>query len=130
MSSSLSGAEAYFEPVNHIRSATWGAFSPEMKAAAITQAKRALNRLARVSDIETELDVDMAAGINPEYAIYEQALWMLSNMPMANADNSFAVVEAADPETPSNARKAQTAEMSPEAVRWLGPTGTISLSRG
>jgi hypothetical protein len=129
MSSSLTNAEAYFAPTNHIKAATWAAFEAEIKQAAIVQAKRVLSRLARVVDIEVELD-SPETGTSAEYAIYEQALWMLSNVPMANADNSFAVVEAADPETPSNARKAQTVEISPEAVRWLCPTGTISLSRG
>lgn len=130
MSSSLSNAEAYFDPTNHVKAPTWAAFTPEQKQAAIVHAKRILNRLARVADIETELDVDMTEGINPEYAIYEQALWILSNLPMANADNSFAVAEAVDLETTSKARKAETAEICPEAVRWLCPSGTISLSRG
>jgi hypothetical protein len=130
MSSSLSNAEAYFGAANHIKAPTWAAFEPEVKQAAIAQAKRVLNRQARVEDIESELAVDMAGGINPEYAIYEQALWLLSNLPMANADNSFAIVEAADPETTSKARKAQVAEISPEAIRWLCPSGSIALSRG
>lgn len=127
--SSLTNAEAYFAPTNHIRAASWEAYSPELKAAAIAQAKRVLNRIAQLSDIEDELD-DTDDYVNPEYAIYEQALWMLQNEPMANADESFSVVGAADPETDSNARKKQTAVMAPEALRWLVRGGNLTLSRG
>jgi len=131
MSSSLTNAETYFATGNHIKAASWAGFTPEIKGAAIAQAKRVLSRLARCTDIETFIEADTDdAGVNPEYAIYEQALWMLENQPMSNADGSFAVVTAADPDTPSNARKAQTAEISPEALRWLVPAGTVTLSRG
>lgn len=126
--SSLTNAETYFAPTNHIRSAAWARFEPEIKQAAISQAKRTLNRIAQVIDIETDLDTDDY--INPEYAIYEQALWMLQNEPMGNVDGTFPVVDAADPETESNSRKAQDTVIAPEALRWLVRGGNISLSRG
>ena len=128
--SSLSNAEIYFAPTNHIRSSSWSKFNTENKQAAIAQAKRDLNRTCRVSDIETDLEHDDDDFTNPEYAIYEQALWMLQNLPMANADESFAVVHAADPETDSNARKAQRVIIAPEALRWLVRGGNMTLSRG
>lgn len=130
MSSSLANAEVYFAPTNHIKSAVWAAFEAEIKQAAIAQAKRILSRIARCADIEAFIATNAATGVIPEYAIYEQALWMLQNQPMANADGSFAVAQAADPETDNNARKAQIAEISPEALRWLVPSGNIVLSRG
>lgn len=128
MSASLSNAEQYFAPDNHIKAAYWAKFDAPMKQAAIAQAKRELSRKAQVADIET--DLELAAQANVEYAIYEQAIWMLLNMPMTNADESFAVPTATDPETESNARKPQVAEIAPEAFRWLVPTGNITLSRG
>lgn len=128
MSATLTNAEIYFAPTNHIKAAFWGKFEPEMKQAAIAQAKRDLSRKAQVADIETDLELPDQA--NVEYAIYEQAIWMLLNMPMTNADESFAVPTATDPETESNARKTQVAEIAPEAFRWLVPAGNITLSRG
>jgi hypothetical protein len=130
MASSLSGAEAYFATDNHILAPTWAAFEESVKRAALAQAKRDLSRMAHVANIEAEIAVDMADGVNPEYAIYEQALWMLRNLPRANADASFPVAEATDPETESNARKAQRATFAPEALRWLIHGGAITLSRG
>jgi hypothetical protein len=130
MPSSLTNAEVYFAPTNHIKSAEWAAFESDIKQAAIAQAKRILGRIAKCADIEAFIVTNAATGVIPEYAIYEQALWMLQNQPMANADGSFAVVQAADPETDNNARKAQMAEISPEALRWLVPSGNIVLSRG
>lgn len=130
MSSSLANAEEYFGENNHIRSATWAKFETAMKTAAITQAKRVLSRLAQVTDIEAAVSSSPTTGLNPEYAIYEQAFWMLINQPMPNADATFPIAEATDPETDSNARMAQHANISPEALRWLVPGGNITLSRG
>jgi hypothetical protein len=128
MSATVSNAEAYFAPTNHIRAATWAKFEADQKAAAIAQAKRVLARAASVDDIETELDLD--TGMSAEYAIYEQALWMLTNTPMANADETMPLPEATDPETESNARRAQTAIIAPEAMRWLTYDQGVTLERG
>lgn len=129
MPSSLSGAEAYFAPGNHIHAERWSKQEEPRLNAAIAQARRVLSRLVPCADIETEIDVDMDNGINPEYAIYEQAIWILANVPMLNADQTLPIPEAADPDTESGARKAQTAIIAPEALRWLG-VGSVALSRG
>jgi hypothetical protein len=129
MAASVTGAEAYFSPNNHIQAASWARFSGEgQKAGAIAQAKRILNRACARDDIET--DIETTVEINPEYAIYEQALHMLQNMPYANTDGSFAVVEASDPTSPTKGRVPDARAIAPEALAWLTESGGVELSRG
>ena len=129
MSASVTGSETYFAPANHLRASIWEKFEENQKAAAIAHAKRILNRACAMDDIETEIDVTME--INPEYAIYEQALYMLMNAPVGNADGSFAMAAmAADPETEKKARKAETGLIAPEALAWLTSGSGVELSRG
>lgn len=128
MAANVSNAEKYFAPTNHIRASAWARWDPELKAAAIAQAKRILNRACDSSDIEVDIETDEA--INPEYAIYEQALHSLQNMPYANTDGSFAIVEAADPTSPTKARVPDARAIAPEALAWLTESGGVELSRG
>lgn len=130
MPASLSGAESYFSPENHLQSAQWSRQDENKRKASIVHAKRILSRMVHVADIEAEIDVDVDDGINPEYAIYEQALWMLQNAPMINADETLPIPEASDPETESGARKSQQAIIAPEAIRWLTSGRMPVLSRG
>lgn len=137
MSASVSNAELYFAPTNHIQASSWARYQPDQKQAAIVQAKRLLNRAyttrtatQTVVDIEHDLARLVAWGLNPEYAIYEQALFMLQNQPMFNADETMAVAEAADPESPSKARRPNEAVIAPEALRWLTTSTEVELSRG
>lgn len=126
--SSVANAETYFAPTNHIRSASWARFQPEQKEAAIAQAKRILNRACSSEDIEEDFDTDEDS--NPEYAIYEQALYMLQNMPMANADETFAVADAVDSESDTKTRRPDQGTISPEARRWLTGNDEVAISRG
>ena len=137
MSASVTNAEVYFAPTNHIATSSWARYDPEQKAAAIAQAKRVLNRAytnrtstSTVVDIERDLARIIVWGLNPEYAIYEQALFMLQNQPMFNADETMAIAEAADPESSTKARKPNEAVIAPEALRWLTTSEEVELSRG
>lgn len=128
MPANVQSAEAYFAPTNHIRSAHWAIFESEQKAAAIAQAKRILNRACRSKDIETDFETDEDS--NPEYAIYEQALYMLQNLPMANADETFAVADAVDSESATKTRRPDQGIIAPEARRWLTAGDDVAVSRG
>lgn len=128
MSASVTGSETYFDKNNHLRAWVWGKFSEPQKTGALAHAKRILNRACALDDIETEIDVTME--INPEYAIYEQALYMLMNAPMSNKDGTFAVAMAADPKAEGKARKAETGLIAPEALAWLTSGSGVELSRG
>lgn len=122
MAATLAGAEEYFAPKNHIRAASWARYDPDQKEAAIAQAKRTLNRVCKSDDIEA--DIDTEAGINPEYAIYEQALHSLMTLPMFNAQGTFASAE----KEPANDKPAP--EVGPAAVDWLIGYNQAYLSRG
>jgi hypothetical protein len=128
MAADLTSAEAYFEQENHIHAASWARYNEQQKKAALAQAARILARACSVADVTAEFDTDES--INPEYAIFEQALFMLQNLPMANSDDTMAVPEAADPQDPAGARKPDARLLAPEAIAWLTFDKGISLARG
>lgn len=127
----FAGAETYFDVENHLRAALWKKFTETQKKAALAQARRMLERIIGDGDILEDLeDTGNSTFPRPDYACYEQALWILQNMPMTNADETLAIPEATDPETEDRARKAQECVIAPEAIRWLVRGGSFILSRG
>ena len=117
----------YFK--DHLRGTIWNGFGETQQVAALAHAKRVLNRLINANlDEET---IDTANYIyRPDYAVYEQALWMLENGVIANGEKSAPGFIASDPEKPDNARDSQKAMISPETMRWLGVSPMLVLSRG
>jgi hypothetical protein len=81
-----------------------------------------------------ELDDDEAAYVEgdrtrDEYAVYEQALWILENGVIANGDGSAPMAEivgASARQAPSEAQ-AQREAFAPEALRWLGWGGMVTI---
>ena len=73
----LAGADAYFDVLNHPRSAQWSEFDEDQKKAAIAHAIRVLSRFLG-SSIESETEVT-STYYYPSYAAYEQALFSLVN---------------------------------------------------
>jgi len=122
-----SAAVDYFK--DHLRGTIWNGFGETQQVAALAHAKRVLNRLINANlDEET---IDTANYIyRPDYAVYEQALWMLENGVIANGEKSAPGFIASDPEKPDNARDSQKAMISPETMRWLGVSPMLVLSRG
>lgn len=127
MSIDINDATGYFS--QHLRAAVWNGFGEQQRIAAIAHSKRMLNR-ALNSDIDDEtIDTDDFV-YRPDYAVYEQALWMLENGVIANGEQSAPVFVASDPEKPDNARDTQKAILSPEALRWLGIFPSVCMRRG
>jgi hypothetical protein len=124
MAATLTNAEAYFAPTNHIKAPSWARYSDEQKAAALAGAKRTLNRACASTDIE--VDRQATATTSPEYAIYEQALWILMTIPMYNAETTMAAAETAAGEAGGVA----PGPISPEALDLLVGTEGVVLSRG
>jgi len=122
-----SGAVDYFK--DHLRGTIWNGFGEAQQTAALAHAKRVLNRALNANlDEET---IDTANYIyRPDYAVYEQALWMLENGVIANGEKSAPGFIASDPEKPDNARDSQKAMIAPETMRWLGVSPMLVLSRG
>jgi len=127
MSIDVTGATSYFS--QHMRAQVWNGFADPQRTAAIAHAKRVLNRAIN-SDIDNEPVDTTDYSFRPDYAVYEQALWMLENGVIANGEQSAPAFIASDPEKPDNARDSQKAMISPEAMRWLGIGPMIHLARG
>lgn len=113
-----SGAVAYFKTENHPRGAVFsGAGEPRQKAA-VAHAKRLLSRALR-SDIDDET-VDATTQYRPDYAVYEQALFLIENGVIANAEQSGLAFIASSPDPAAPAKTASPDTIAPEALRWLG----------
>ena len=124
------GADTYFDEKNHVDHAKWAAFDDDQRTAAVTQATRIITR-ALGSAVGSET-VDTDASYQPDYAVYEQALYMLIHsdiMPngeetaphWAGSGDDGAAVDALNP-----------LSICPEARKWMdwqyGPT--IPIFRG
>jgi hypothetical protein len=133
MSFDLSGANGYFRPGNHIRYAIWRGSDPDMQTSALAAAKRDVERL--LDDTLTDADAS-ADGDFPRYdlAVYEQALWILVNGAVANAEETAPKwMLTGDPEAREGGKfgvRMADSGVGPEALKWLVSGGLVTLSRG
>lgn len=134
MAINLAGADKYFDKANHVRASEWEGFRDtreDQLEGALAQATR---QIARFMDDEPEEPADPAditAFPREDYAVYEQALWIMANSSLvSNADQTAPAALATDPEEPDDVRRAQRNVYSPEAIRWLIRSGQVFLSRG
>ena len=124
------GADTYFGEENHLDAALWLAFDDEQRTAAVAQADRLLSR-ALGSPMTSET-VDTDAAYQPNYAVYEQALYMLihSNA-VPNGEQSAPHWSAGG--TDGEERKAMNPlALCPEARQWMDWQygATIPIYRG
>lgn len=112
-------ADAYFGPTSHVKTGVWMEFSENLRAAAIAQATRQLTTLLGEAP-EIPVDTDDP---HEDWAVYEQALWILVNSrAVPNGDENgvkFTDELRGDPE-----------QLSPAARRFLGGRSYIELARG
>ncbi|HON47402.1 MAG: hypothetical protein PHG74_07905 [Kiritimatiellae bacterium] len=120
---SFDRAQTYFGAENHHKAAVWSAFGQAHRTGAIAAARRVLSRgLGRSMD-ENEPAYKEGDRTRDEYAVYEQALWMLENGQVADADGNDPVpVLTGRPDT-EDVRSTSASVYAPEALRWLGMTG-------
>lgn len=114
------GALNYFKADNHPRASIWIGFGESQQKASIAAARRLLSRALGRALSDTESAYVEGDETREEYAVYEQALWMLENGIIANGEQSAPAFIAADPEKPDNARDSQKKLFAPETLRWLG----------
>ena len=124
------GADTYFGESNHIDSSLWLAFDDEQRTAAVTQADRILSRA--LGSAMTSEDVDADASYQPDYAVYEQALYMLIHShAVPNGEESAPHWSASGTDGDVNPRM-NPLSICPEARRWMdwqaGPT--VAIFRG
>jgi hypothetical protein len=121
MSITAETASDYFN--GHPAAATWAGVDDERKTAVIAHARRVLARaLGRTID-DNEDAYEEGDETRDEYAVYEQALYLVENNLVANTEGSAPAFVAQTP-TGKEGRKPDRWGIAPEALRWLGVRGT------
>jgi hypothetical protein len=134
MAIDLTTATAYFADDNHAEHLIWTGFAdPDTDAqeAAIAQAKRDIALFTKKDPDENEpSDVtDPTEFPRFDYAVYEQAIWILKNS-FQVADGSQGTTKfIAGRSQEDEARERQADWISPVALRWLF-RGRIMITRG
>lgn len=120
-------AQVYFGASSHHKAAVWAAFGAGHRKGAIAAARRVLTRgLGRTLD-DSESAYAEGDRTRDEYAVYEQALWMLENGQIADATGNDPVPVLTGQPDASEARSPGAGLYAPEALRWLGVTGAAVI---
>ena len=120
----LTDADTYFLPNNHIKAFNWRKFNDDEKEASLNQAQRMLEvslgrELADPDDDDTYRD---------DYACFEQALYMLEAVPRQSSAGIDGVVNlVGDDEAESTEKKPIL--VCPEAKQFL-MHNTLKIVRG
>ncbi len=137
MAISLSNANSYFNPKNHVKSAVWEGFGEPEREAGIAHAKRIVSRAIQVDVDEEVADMDITsdAYYRPDYAVYEQALFMLANsQAIPNAEQTAPHWIANDGTNQPSGVKSGAEDifsLCPEAAQYLRRPGRqVELLRG
>ena len=120
----------YFAAGQHMKAATWAQAEEDACTSAICGARRILARaLGRAMD-DAEAAYSEGDQTRDEYAVYEQALWLIENGVVANGQGSAALAQMAGAQDAGNrvATARQASLYAPEALRWLGWTGAATVS--
>lgn len=129
MAIDLNNANLYYS--KHHRSGVWSAFSVEMRTASIASARRILSRGLGRGLRDTEAVYVEGDQSRDEYAVYEQALYLLENGRIVNPGNNTpyptAMPESGVPEGESIG---SIPLYSPDALRWLGNFNAAVVIRG
>lgn len=123
------GAQIYFGGGNHYKAAIWSGFSATHRRGAIASARRVLTRALGRKLKDNELPYKEGDRLRDEYAIYEQALWMLEHGQIADATGNDPVPVLTGAPEPNVMRTAGAGLYAPEALRWLG-VATAAVIRG
>lgn len=126
------GSQIYFSDTNHYKAAVWSAFEQYRKIAAIATARRILSRaiFPKRSLNDNEAAYSEGDARRDEYAVYEQALWLLEHGQVADASGSAPVpVLIGEVDSAGVDSDGVAGLFAPEALRWLGWSG-VSAIRG
>ena len=94
-SKTITDANTYFAPTNHVRALDWSNYSTDERTGALAQAKRELE-LFIGRDAEDPATTDR---FRDDYAIFEQALFILDQtVRTVSSENSAQMVETVDTE--------------------------------
>ena len=136
MTIDLTAANGYFAKGNHPEAKVWAGFGdpdPDVQRAAIAQAKRDIALFSKLDPDDAENQpadpTDPLAFPRIDFAVYEQALYVLENGRHVADGAAGATKFIAGRTVPDGARERQGAWIAPNAIRWLFQ-GRIQVSRG
>ena len=125
----FAGSQTYFGGENHHKAAVWSGFGQQHRTGAIAAAKRILSRGLQRPVRENEPPYQAGDAVREEYAVYEQALWMLEHGQVADGLGSDPVPIITGAPDLAEARAPGAGLYAPEALRWLG-TVKAAVVRG
>lgn len=132
LSIAVADADKYFQKDNHIMSGPWLSFESNIRKATVAQATRIITRVIGY-DVADEAVITEPVNYRPDYAVFEQALFMLLNS-SAVPDGTRAGPKyvSSDPNSSNKVRgKEDLGDVCEEAARWLiRPRKNILLVRG
>jgi len=130
MSISANGALEYFS--THVEGVVWQAYGEALQAMAIVHARRELSRMLGRELSDSESAYVEGDQLRDEYAVYEQALYLLRMSSMPNAESSAPVFATPDPDSKPSAGVVlrHGLGIAPGACRWLGVRTTYAVVRG
>lgn len=124
---SFDNAQVYFRGGNHHKSSVWAGFGQTHRLGAVATAKRVLSRALGRAMQEDEPPYKAGDRRRDEYAVYEQALWMLEHGQIANAMGADPVPILTGQADVAGGADGPVALWAPEALRWLGWTGAAVI---
>lgn len=125
----IDNADAYFK--SHPMGAAWSEYSADRRKAAIEYAKRELSRALGRPLREDEPPYRYGDRTRDEYAVYEQALYVL--LRDCQSDAAGVVMPSAEPdEAQPTAHTMATGKdhFAAEALRWLGGSVRVETVLG
>lgn len=131
MAITFENAQAYFDGANHNRASVWAAFDEQHRLGAIATARRGIARMLGRAMKDTEAAYKEGDRVRDEFAVYEQALYLLETGVVANGAASDPVPILAGNEKAQEVagKKDPQRVIGPEALRWLG-WGGVEIIRG
>ena len=126
------GAQEYFKAVNHHKAAVWSSFSSsKTREGAVTAARRLVARELGRPLNDNEPPYREGDRTRQEFAVYEQALWMLENGQISDAAAGDPVpVLTGRPDAADRSRANPNTLLAPEAQRWLSLRNTLTIKGG
>jgi len=125
----IDNANAYFK--SHPMGATWGEYSVEQRTTAIEYSKRELSRALGRALKEDEPQYRYGDRTRDEYAVYEQALYVLLRDCQPNSTGVVMPSSEPDEAQPTAHTMANGKDhFAAEALRWLGGSVRVETVLG
>ena len=119
----IDDADAYFAVTSHVKALDWANYGTNEKTAALTQAQREIEVMLN----RDAYDPSTGDRYRDDYAIFEQALWLLEEtVRTTNSQNSAQIIETVDSEQRDST---YGITICPQAMRFL-QIQRVRISRG